>query len=368
MALRVRQDIFKKDATKTQEQNNIQEDVTIYVCHPLNQEAIAPKEKKKMTTKVEESQVNIDIKNDKIKCEVCEKKIKLRSMSKHTWSVHCLLLSEYKKLYGDYNKQVTFNSTKRPKTPENIQSDATKKRKCLQDLSQDINIPTKFLKRSNNSQAVQIISSSMDDRKNNVDVRFSNDMKDACKTVCRVCKKPNSISKLRYHVRQMHNIPIDEYRKTHGNPRDAIIEKVYHKCGLCIKSILLDSDEISSHLRSNHSISHKNYNAQYMKTKDNALIHLNEEKIQMKQENSKGVEADDVSLKVNNEKKSNSIIHNEDLQPQHELNITIGENVYTTRKNDDMNSTSSSLDAWREKDLKSMSTAELLKAIDFILS
>ena len=65
----------------------------------------------------------------------------------------------------------------------------------------------------------------------------------------------------------MHKVPIEEYKRVHGNHRDKITETVYHKCGICLATVLLDSDDISDHVKKHHSITHKTYNAEYMVTK-----------------------------------------------------------------------------------------------------
>ena len=96
---------------------------------------------------------------------------------------------------------------------------------------------------------------------------FSNDMRDACKTVCRICQAAVFLTTMRGHTRSRHKVPIEEYKAVYGNHRTMIKEKVYHKCGICAATILLDSDEISHHLKKNHSISHKNYNEEYMVTR-----------------------------------------------------------------------------------------------------
>ena len=54
----------------------------------------------------------------------------------------------------------------------------------------------------------------------------------------------------------------------YGNHRDFIAEKMYHKCGICDTTVLLDSDDIAHHLRKYHSITHKNYNEKFMVRKN----------------------------------------------------------------------------------------------------
>jgi len=40
-----------------------------------------------------------------------------------------------------------------------------------------------------------------------------------------------------------------------------MIEKVYHRCGICQQAVLLDSDDIAFHLKKLHDITHKDYNS-----------------------------------------------------------------------------------------------------------
>ena len=106
------------------------------------------------------------------------------------------------------------------------------------------------------------------DKENNDNKKYSNDMRDACRTICRICRVPVFLNIMRQHTRKTHKIPIDEYKKVHGNHRDMITEKVYHKCGICFGTILLDSDDIAHHLKKHHSISHKKYNEKHMLRKN----------------------------------------------------------------------------------------------------
>ena len=109
-------------------------------------------------------------------------------------------------------------------------------------------------------------------------MRFSNDMKDACKALCLICKTPVYLTSLRGHTRNHHNLPIEEYKKTYGNPRKDIVEKVFHRCGICSEILLHNSDDIAFHLRRRHQdTTHKNYNAKFMAPKKNLYL-VKEEK------------------------------------------------------------------------------------------
>ena len=67
-------------------------------------------------------------------------------------------------------------------------------------------------------------------------------------------------------------------RNFSGNQRTTWFN-VYHKCGLCFKIILFDSDEISSHLKGHHKISHKEYNEKFMNARKSPRITKTDEKV-----------------------------------------------------------------------------------------
>ena len=103
---------------------------------------------------------------------------------------------------------------------------------------------------------------------------YSNDMTDACKTVCKVCNNKVTLYYMRSHAKNMHGITIKEYRSMYGYHREHIVKEVYHKCGLCQKDLLLDQDDIHMHVRK-HKFSLREYNAKFImksKTKSNRTI------------------------------------------------------------------------------------------------
>ena len=100
--------------------------------------------------------------------------------------------------------------------------------------------------------------------KNTKKKTYSNDMRDACKTICKICAYEVSLKALRNHTRSKHGITITVYKEMFGT-NIKIIEEIYHKCGICGKSILLDSDSVVSHLKKRgHSTTHKQYNKKFM--------------------------------------------------------------------------------------------------------
>jgi len=105
------------------------------------------------------------------------------------------------------------------------------------------------------------------DKETKGSIKFSNSMKDAVKTECRICRQAVSLTTMRGHTKSAHKMSISDYKETHGNHRTQIIEKIFHKCGLCQQAILLDSDDIAHHLKKSHEITHKDYNSKYMTLK-----------------------------------------------------------------------------------------------------
>ena len=112
-----------------------------------------------------------------------------------------------------------------------------------------------------------VVQTTRKNREEKEQIRFSNDMKNACRTLCLVCHSSVQLTAFRGHTRRHHKITIEDYTKQYGNPKDSILEKIYHRCGLCARAILLNSDDIAFHLRKFHKISHKEYNAIYIISK-----------------------------------------------------------------------------------------------------
>ena len=93
---------------------------------------------------------------------------------------------------------------------------------------------------------------------------FSNNMRDAVQTTCKICHNNYTLTAMRSHTRKLHNMTISKYKEAYGQLD--IFKPIYHKCGLCSFVIILDSDLIMAHLRVKHSITHASYNAQFMVT------------------------------------------------------------------------------------------------------
>ena len=93
--------------------------------------------------------------------------------------------------------------------------------------------------------------------------QFSNHMKDNVQSYCQICKVPQDFSKMRSHTKSKHSIGITDYKRKYGELSDNIVERVYHKCGICNTAILLDGDILATHARL-HRILHKTYLDKYI--------------------------------------------------------------------------------------------------------
>ena len=94
---------------------------------------------------------------------------------------------------------------------------------------------------------------------------YSNNMANACKTICKICKEKMNLNYMRRHTKKHHNITIKEYRSVYGDQRDDIVEPIYyHKCEICHeKEMLLDADDIHMHV-AKHEVKLKEYNAKFI--------------------------------------------------------------------------------------------------------
>ena len=131
--------------------------------------------------------------------------------------------------------------------------------------------------------------------------RFSNNTLDYCKSACKICGEALSLTRMREHTKKRHDMVITEYKKKFNQTYYDIIEKVFHKCGICEIPVLFDSDIISSHLGGNgkaHNISHKEYNLKFMVIQQGSKRKSDEEA-----PNPKAAKLPDMNTKANLEKK-----------------------------------------------------------------
>ena len=114
--------------------------------------------------------------------------------------------------------------------------------------------------------------------------RFSNDLADVCQTSCKICEKTMSVQRMRAHTKSEHQMVITEYRAKFNQNFFDLVEKIFHRCGICSEALLLDSDVISSHLNNNknsHRMTHKAYNETFMQYNNN--IKVKDEKVALEE-------------------------------------------------------------------------------------
>ena len=92
---------------------------------------------------------------------------------------------------------------------------------------------------------------------------FSNHMKDAVQAVCQLCGSIEKCNQMRMHTKKVHGTSISAYKERFGPLIDHLVEAVYHRCGVCAKTLLLDADVIYPHAKI-HGISFKAYTSLYM--------------------------------------------------------------------------------------------------------
>ena len=98
------------------------------------------------------------------------------------------------------------------------------------------------------------------------DLKFSDHMKDSVQTVCQICQSKETFVNMRVHTRKAHGMTITEYKIEHGGLEDHMVEAVYHRCRLCEKVLLLESDAINTHMKA-HKFNMKEYSTKYMTLK-----------------------------------------------------------------------------------------------------
>ena len=100
------------------------------------------------------------------------------------------------------------------------------------------------------------------------EMRLSSDMTDVVLTNCKVCEEPFNLTRMRSHTRTAHKMKITEYKERYNQQYYDPIELVLHRCGICGEYLLLDSDVVAQHLKTNiktHGyITHANYNKKFM--------------------------------------------------------------------------------------------------------
>ena len=79
---------------------------------------------------------------------------------------------------------------------------------------------------------------------------------------CNVCHEVFKLSAMKNHVRS-HSLTYPQYVKKCGNPRMQLVHQINHRCGICREIILLNTGDITAHVRG-HNIGLSAYMAKYM--------------------------------------------------------------------------------------------------------
>jgi len=94
------------------------------------------------------------------------------------------------------------------------------------------------------------------------DCKLSDDLADSVKTLCQICQLPVTLTGMRSHTLLKHEIQITKYKELYGPFQ--IIEHIFHKCHLCGKILLLDSDAMGGHIKGIHKMKERDYKTRFM--------------------------------------------------------------------------------------------------------
>ena len=94
---------------------------------------------------------------------------------------------------------------------------------------------------------------------------MSNDPCLNVKVFCNLCDGVYQMSGLRKHIAHRHKMTKSAYIACFGDIKKQIISLVHHSCGICQKTMLLDTDIISKHTTKKHKIGYTAYAGKYMK-------------------------------------------------------------------------------------------------------
>jgi len=96
--------------------------------------------------------------------------------------------------------------------------------------------------------------------------KLSDNIGDICRTFCKICGLSFTLSNMRSHTLSKHELQITKYKEQYG--QHDIIEKVFHKCKLCDKIVLLANDILGGHIKSAHKMKERVYKEKYMNCVD----------------------------------------------------------------------------------------------------
>lgn len=98
---------------------------------------------------------------------------------------------------------------------------------------------------------------------------MSNDPLMGVRVFCAICDHNVALSGLKSHLRS-HEVTLTQYTKVYGDPRREIVTKVHHACAVCSKVMLLNTFDISKHVRK-HQLNFTAYANKYMKRGEGLL-------------------------------------------------------------------------------------------------
>ena len=98
--------------------------------------------------------------------------------------------------------------------------------------------------------------------------KISDDLANSCKTHCKICGISYLLANMRMHTINSHGMQITKYKEMYG--QFEIIKKVFHKCHLCGKIVLFDSDTLGAHIKRAHQMKEKTYKKKFCISKSAA--------------------------------------------------------------------------------------------------
>jgi len=131
--------------------------------------------------------------------------------------------------------------------------------------------PLKTTNQSKKSKRSAILRVTIPDEQN---CKLSDDLADSVKTMCQICEIPINLTGMRSHTMLKHNLQITKYKELYGSFQ--IIEHVFHKCHLCGKILLLDSDAMGVHIKGKHKMKEREYKTAFMTSSSSSSVYSNQ--------------------------------------------------------------------------------------------
>ena len=86
------------------------------------------------------------------------------------------------------------------------------------------------------------------------------------KSACKICGKKFYLGRMRKHTQSPNQMTTREYKDKFKQEFYTLEDPIFHRCGVCQRILLLDSDSISNHLNNNsHGMTHSEYNQMFVK-------------------------------------------------------------------------------------------------------